>query len=52
VVFCDKIDALDLEHIGPQFEHAPLFPERVNTEFVRVVNRHTLRMRVWERGSG
>ncbi|MCR5843736.1 MAG: carbamoyl-phosphate synthase large subunit [Oscillospiraceae bacterium] len=52
VLFCDKIDALDLEHIGPQFEHAPLFPERVNTEFVRVVNRHTLRMRVWERGSG
>ena len=52
VVFCDKIDTLDLEHIGPLFEHAPLFPERVNTEFVRVVNRHTLRMRVWERGSG
>ena len=52
VVFCDKIDALDLESIGPQFEHAAMFPERVNTEFVRVVNRHTLRMRVWERGSG
>ena len=52
VVFCDKIDGLDLERIGPQFERAPLFPERVNTEFVRVVNRHTLRMRVWERGSG
>ena len=52
VVFCDAIDGLDLTHIGPQFEHAPLFPERVNTEFVRVVNRHTLRMRVWERGSG
>ena len=52
VVFCDAIDGLDLTRIGPQFEHAPLFPERVNTEFVRVVNRHTLRMRVWERGSG
>ncbi|MBR6353432.1 MAG: carbamoyl-phosphate synthase large subunit [Oscillospiraceae bacterium] len=52
VVFCDAIDGLDLEHIGPQFEHAPMFPERVNTEFVRVVNRHCLRMRVWERGSG
>ena len=52
VVFCDKIDGLDLESIGPQFEHAAMFPERVNTEFVRVVNRHTLRMRVWERGSG
>ncbi len=52
VVFCGAIDALDLAEIGPQFEHDPMFPERVNTEFVRVVNRHTLRMRVWERGSG
>ena len=52
VVFCDAIDGLDLETVGPQFEHDPMFPERVNTEFVRVVNRHTLRMRVWERGSG
>jgi len=52
VVFCDGIDGLALDKIGPQFEHAPLFPERVNTEFVRVVNRHSLRMRVWERGSG
>ena len=52
VVFCDAIDGLALAEIGPQFEHAPLFPERVNTEFVRVVNRHLLRMRVWERGSG
>ena len=52
VVFCDAIDGLDLEETGPQFEYAPLFPERVNTEFVRMVDRHTLRMRVWERGSG
>ena len=52
VVFCDAIDGLNLEEIGPQFEHDPMFPERVNTEFVRVVNRHTLRMCVWERGSG
>ncbi len=52
VVFCDAIDGLNLEEIGPQFENDPMFPERVNTEFVRVVNRHTLRMRVWERGSG
>ena len=52
VVFCDGIDALNLEEIGPQFEHDQMFPERVNTEFVRAVNRHTLRMRVWERGSG
>ncbi|NLL92475.1 MAG: carbamoyl-phosphate synthase large subunit [Ruminococcaceae bacterium] len=52
VVFCDNIDSLDLEQIGPEFEYAELFPERVNTEFVRVVNRNSLRMRVWERGSG
>ncbi len=52
VVFCKAIDHLDLEKIGPEFEYDPLFPQRVNTEFVRVVNRHTLRMRVWERGIG
>ncbi|MBR3556535.1 MAG: carbamoyl-phosphate synthase large subunit [Oscillospiraceae bacterium] len=52
VVFCDGIDGLDLEEIGPKFEHDPLFPERINTEFVRVVTPATLRMRVWERGSG
>ena len=52
VVFCDGIDGLDLPQIGPKFEHAPLFPERINTEFVRVVTPTTLRMRVWERGSG
>ncbi|MEI3100548.1 MAG: hypothetical protein V8T45_01580 [Oscillospiraceae bacterium] len=40
------------EPIGPAFEYHPLFPERVNTEFVQVVNRNTLKMRVWERGSG
>ena len=52
VVFCDNIDTLNLEEIGPQFEHNPIFPERVNTEFVRPVSRTALRMRVWERGSG
>ena len=52
VIFSDSIDALDLPAIGPQFEYASIFPERINTEFVRVVNPHTLRMRVWERGSG
>ena len=52
VVFCDAIDSLDLERIGPAFEYAEMFPERVNAEFVRVVNRNNLRMRVWERGSG
>jgi diaminopimelate epimerase len=38
--------------IGPHFENSPLFPERINTEFVRVIDRTTLEMRVWERGSG
>jgi len=52
VVFCDEIDGLDLTKLGPQFEYAPIFPQRVNTEFVRVVDRYTLRMRVWERGNG
>ncbi|MDD5832986.1 MAG: carbamoyl-phosphate synthase large subunit [Clostridiales bacterium] len=52
VTFCDNIDNLELEKLGPSFEYAGIFPERVNTEFVRVVNRNTLRMRVWERGSG
>ena len=52
VVFSDAIDHLDLEKIGPMFEHDALFPERVNVEFVRVVNSTTLRARVWERGNG
>jgi len=52
VVFCDNLDKLDLRDIGPRFEYSPVFPERVNTEFVRVVNRTTLRLRVWERGNG
>lgn len=52
VVFLPDINSLDLEKIGPSFEHHPLFPDRVNTEFVRVIDDHTLQMRVWERGSG
>ena len=52
VVFVDDVDALDLEKLGPQFENSPLFPQRINTEFVQVVNPETLKMRVWERGSG
>lgn len=52
VVFVDNVDRIDIESIGPQFETAPIFPERVNTEFVRVVNSKTLKMRVWERGNG
>ena len=52
VVFVDDVDWLDLPNLGPIFENHPLFPERVNTEFVQVIDRNTLKMRVWERGSG
>ena len=52
VVFVDNVDWLDLPTIGPLFENCPLFPERINTEFVQVIDRTTLKMRVWERGSG
>ena len=52
VVFCPRVDAVDIDFIGPRFEHAPYFPERINTEFIRVVNSNTIKMRVWERGSG
>ena len=52
VTFCDSIDDLDLETMGPHFEHHEMFPEQVNTEFIRVIDDKTLQMRVWERGSG
>ena len=52
IVFADDVDSLDLPAIGPGFEHHELFPERINTEFIRVIDDHTLQMRVWERGSG
>jgi diaminopimelate epimerase len=52
VVFVDDVEPLDLASIGPQFEHHPFFPQRVNTEFIRVLNPKELIMRVWERGSG
>ncbi|HOP53813.1 MAG TPA: diaminopimelate epimerase [Bacillota bacterium] len=52
VVFGSDPEGLDLEKIGPQFERNPIFPERVNTEFVQVLDESTLKMRVWERGSG
>jgi diaminopimelate epimerase len=52
VTFVDAVEPLDLEKLGPQFEHHPFFPKRVNTEFIQVVNLTELNMRVWERGSG
>ncbi|MGN0822790.1 MAG: diaminopimelate epimerase [Candidatus Gallimonas sp.] len=52
VTFVDDPYAIDLEKIGPQFETHEAFPERVNTEFVQVLGKNDVRMRVWERGSG
>ena len=52
VTFVPEVEDLPLEKIGPLFENDTLFPDRVNTEFVKVLDDHTLRMRVWERGSG
>ena len=52
VVFVDNVDKIDIETVGRAFENAEIFPERVNTEFVRVVNSNTIKMRVWERGNG
>lgn len=52
VVYMDEIATLDLEKIGPGFECHPWFPDRVNTEFVKVIDDTLLEMRVWERGSG
>ena len=52
VVFMEDVDELEIERIGPKFEHHPCFPNRVNTEFVKVLDQNTVKMRVWERGSG
>ena len=52
VTFVDDVDAVELSKLGPKFENHPAFPDRVNTEFVKVIDDHTLQMRVWERGSG
>ena len=52
VVFVKDTDKVDLEKIGPRFEHDKMFPERVNAEFVQVLDENTIKMRVWERGSG
>ena len=52
VVFHNNIHKLDLEKIGPFFENHEMFPERINTEFVEIIDKNNLKMRVWERGSG
>lgn len=52
VIFVNDVSGLDLEKIGPLFEKHELFPRRVNTEFVKVIDKNHVEMRVWERGSG
>ncbi|MEA4832244.1 Diaminopimelate epimerase [bioreactor metagenome] len=52
VVFVSDIESLDLPVIGPKFENMPLFPQKINTEFARIVSPYEIEMRVWERGSG
>ncbi len=52
VVYVDDVDGLDIETVGPKFENHERFPNRINTEFVKVLDDHTAQMRVWERGSG
>lgn len=52
VVYLDDVDALAIEEIGPYFENHERFPRRTNTEFVKVIDRNTVQMRVWERGTG
>lgn len=52
VIFVSNIDEAPLMTLGPKMEHHPAFPDGVNNEFIEVVDSHTLRMRVWERGSG
>ncbi len=52
VTCVDDVDGLKIEAVGPDFEHHPAFPDRVNTEFIKVLDRNTVQMRVWERGAG
>ena len=52
VVFVENLDRLQMEVVGPKFENHSMFPDRVNTEFVKVIDDTTIQMRVWERGSG
>ncbi|MDR3327404.1 MAG: diaminopimelate epimerase [Prevotellaceae bacterium] len=52
VVFCRNVDEVPLATIGTKFEHHSIFPENVNTEFVQIIDSQTIKMRVWERGSG
>lgn len=52
VVPVEDVDGMEIQKIGPLFEYHPIFPDRVNTEFIEVLDRSHVKMRVWERGSG
>lgn len=52
ITFIEDTDSLDIENIGPKFENNSIFPDRINTEFIQIIDRNTIKMRVWERGSG
>ena len=52
VIFMDEVEDLDLKAVGQPIEIHPMFPRKTNVEFVKVIDRKTLRMRVWERGAG
>jgi diaminopimelate epimerase len=52
VIFTDNLENINLKEIGPKFENDPIFPERVNTEFAKIIDSNVIMMRVWERGSG
>ncbi len=52
VIFVEDVEHFPVAQIGPKFEHHPAFPNRINAEFVEIINRNTVRMRVWERGTG
>lgn len=52
ITFVEDTSSLDLERTGPDFEYHEMFPDRVNTEFIQIISRKEINMRVWERGSG
>ena len=52
VIFCNDVDAIDVHGIGAEIENSPLFPDKVNVEFVKIISPVEIEMRVWERGSG
>lgn len=52
IVFVEDTERVDIEKTGPLFEHNKIFPDRVNTEFIQVIDKNTINMRVWERGAG